>query len=201
MSINNKEIKMKEYALSFQQGNERALNFFYKEFHPALSLFANKWLKDRQASEEISSEAFVKTWRMRDKLDSYGAIRAYLYKIVQRDSFTALKKRRKFPINLTENIISIENETAFDRIAEAEVARLISSALDELPPGSSRILSMYYYEGKSTGKIARELNLHTSTIKTQKKNGLEALRKILKLPLILMVNLLNQWNSKIIPAH
>jgi RNA polymerase sigma-70 factor (ECF subfamily) len=201
MQINDREIKIKEYALAFQQGDDKALAFFYKEFYPALSFFANKWLEDRQVSEEIASEAFVKTWRKRDKLDSYGAIRAYLYKIVRRDCWKVQQRKKPIPIELTENIISTDNETAFDRIVEAEVARLISSALDELPPGSRKILSMYYLDGKSTGKIAHELNLHPSTVKTQKKNGLEAMRKILKRPFILITNLLNQWHYKIIPCH
>ena len=38
---------------------------------------------------------------------------------------------------------------------------------------------MYFLEGKNTNEIAQELNLHPSTVKTQKTRGLEALRKLL----------------------
>jgi RNA polymerase sigma-70 factor, ECF subfamily len=67
-----------EYASSFQRGEEKALAFFYHEFHPVLSLYANRWVEDRSIAEEIASGALVKTWQMHWKLDSYGAIQAYL---------------------------------------------------------------------------------------------------------------------------
>src|SRR5258708_840146 len=71
-----------EYAQLFQEGEEIALNFFFRELHPALALFANRWVNNRSLAEEIAADAFIKTWKMHRKLDSYPSIRAYLYKVV-----------------------------------------------------------------------------------------------------------------------
>jgi len=175
-----------DYALLFQQGKERGLAFFYTEFFPALTLYANRWIDNRSVSEEIASEAFVKTWRMHYKLDSYGAIRAYLYKIVYRDSMDALTKESKRRTGIKGLQLSdINNDTPFDNMVRSETYRLIHKSLKDLTPGERRVMTMYYLDGKSTGAIARELNLHPSTIKTQKKSGLETLRK--KLHLIMQV--------------
>lgn len=171
-----------EYAIMFQNGDERGLSFFYNEFYAALALYANRWIDNRSVAEEIASEVFVKTWRMHYKLDSYGAIRAYLYKIVYRDSMNALTKESKRRTGIKGLQLSdLNNDTPFDNMVRSETYRLVHKALKDLTPGERRVMVMYYLDGKSTGAIARELNLHTSTIRTQKQNGLKALRKNLGL--------------------
>lgn len=171
-----------EYAIMFQNGDERGLSFFYHEFYPALAFYANRWIDNRSVAEEIASEAIVKTWRMHHKLDSYGAIRAYLYKVVYRDSMDIIQKEKKRRTGVKGLQLSdINNETPFDNLVRTETYRLLYKSLKDLPPGQRKVMMMHYLDGKSTGEIARELNLHPSTIKTQKKNGLETLRKKMRL--------------------
>ena len=177
---------MDEYALLFQQGKEKGLSFFYLELHPALSLFANQFLKNQQLAQEIASEAFIKTWKQHKKLDSFNAIRAYLYKTVYRDAMHTLKKEQKRVV-LEQKILSsdLTSNPAFDQIVKAETYRIVHSALKHLSPGSRKVITMHYLENKSTAEIASELNLSVNTIRTQKNRGLTLLRKLL-LPSILI---------------
>lgn len=174
-------------ALLFQQGDEQALAFFYHEFHPTLSLYAHHWVEDRSIAEEIASEALVKTWKMHWKLDSYGAIRAYLYKIVQRDSLVYIRKEKKRTAMHQQSQPSQSiSDTPFDHLVRSEVYRLIHTALKDLSPGNRRVIIMHFLDGKTIGQIARELNLHPHTVQTQKVRGLKALRKIIQHPLIML---------------
>ncbi len=166
---------------AFHRGNEKGLAYFYKAFHPALSLYAFKYVNDHSIAEEIASEAFIKTWKMHYKLDSFGAIRAYLYKIVYRDSMKSLEQKQKREKSLRESQpLTKDHYTPFDHLVRSETYRIIHNSLKDLPPGQRRVMIMHYLEGKTSGQIARELNLHPSTINTQKKQGLEALRKKLE---------------------
>jgi len=175
-----------QYASLFQQGDEAALSYFYREFLPALSLYANKWVTDFSAAEEVASGAFLKAWKMHEKLDSYNAIRAYLYKIVYHDSIDYLRNEKMRNGKETDAAVpDISLNSPYDQLIRTETYRLIHSALKELSPGSQQIISMYYLEGKSTGDIARELKLHPSTVKTQKQRGLELLRKKILRPILL----------------
>lgn len=177
------------YVASFQKGEEKSLDFFYRQFHPALSLYANRWLQNRSLAEEIASEAFVKIWKMHWKLDSYQAIQAYLYKIVLRDAQRAIKQEnRRAKLHTEAQLPDIINDTPFDNLVRTEVYRLVHTALKDLAPGSKKVLTMHYLDGKTTGEIARELQLSPSTIKTQKSKGLEALRKTLLRPILLLVS-------------
>lgn len=180
-----------EYAAAFQQGDEQALAFIYREFHPALALYANRWVENRSIAEEIASDALVKTWKMHWKLDSYGAIRAYLYKIVQRDSLDYIRKEKKrTAMHQQSQPPQTVSDTPFDHLVRSEVYRIIHIALKDLSPANRKVLIMHYLEGKTTGQIARELKLHPSTIKTQKTKGLETLRKKLLRPMLILFYLI-----------
>lgn len=172
------------YALLFQDGNEKGLAFFYQEFYPALVYYSFQIVQSRPIAEEIASEAFVKTWRMHYKLDSYAGIKAYLYKIVHRDSIEAISKEQKRMRSYKSMQPAANTDSPFDNLVRSEVYRIIHTALKDLPPASRKVVIMHYLEGKTTGQIAKELNLHTSTIKTQKMQGLKALRKIFVRPLL-----------------
>lgn len=175
----------KEYGYLFQNGNEKALSFFYHEFFAALTHYSFQLTLNLPVAEEIASEAFVKVWRMHYKLNSYAGIKAYLYKIVHRDSMEAVtsEQRRARVYKLLSP--AIDTETPFDNLVRTEVYRLVHAALKNLPPASRKVMMMHFLDGKTTGQISRELNLHPSTIKTQKKQGLESLKKVFIKPLLL----------------
>lgn len=172
---------------AFRNGDEKALIIIYRDFHPALSHYSYGFLKDRSIAEEIAANALAKTWKMHEKLDSLGAIRAYLYKIVQRDSLAYLRKEKKrSTIHQAAQAPDINTDTPFEQLVRSEFYRQLHSALKELSPANQKVITMHYLEGKTTGEIARELNVHPSTVKTQKTRGLEALRKRLLRPLSLL---------------
>lgn len=165
-------------AILFQQGDSGAIAFFYNQFLPALSVFAYRWVKSHQVAQEIASEAFVKTWKMRWKLDSYSGIRAYLYTTVRRDSQKAQSRANR--LVQIESLATPEiscTDTPYQQLIRAETYRIVHSALKDLPPGYRKVLTMHFIDGKSTGEIARELNAPVNTIKAQKLKGLKVLRK------------------------
>lgn len=173
----------KDYGHLFQRGDEKALSFFFHELYPALIYYAYQIVQHGPLAEDLASEAFVKTWRMHHKLNSYAGIKAYLYKIVHRDSMEAVAKEQQRARSGKKLPSPLSTDSPFDILVRTEVYRLIHTALKDLAPASRRVMIMHYLEGKTTGQIARELNLHTSTIKTQKMQGLKALRKIFLKPM------------------
>jgi RNA polymerase sigma factor (sigma-70 family) len=172
------EQTQEEYALLFRQGEQEALAFFYIELHPALSLYANSILQNMEMAEEVASDAFIKIWKHHQKLDSYNAVRAYLYKTVYNGAILAKQRsiRRKF-IESVEHSTGENIDPPIEQLIRTETYRLIHSALKDLAPGNQKVIKMYFLEGKSSGEIARELKLSRSTVNTQKYLGLAALRK------------------------
>lgn len=180
------DIEYPRQALLFQEGDEKALAFFFQELFPALTFFSFHYVKDQLLAEDIASVAFVKAWKMHHKLNDFSAIRSYLYKIVYRDSIRKLQQEQKRnSVHAQLSIPAIQWDTPFESLLKAELYRQIQKALKELSPAARQVIIMHFLEGKSTGQIARELELHPSTIKTQKARALKILRKGLLRPLLL----------------
>lgn len=181
------------FALSFQQGDEKALSYFYSQFHPPLSLFAYKFVEDRMLAEEIASNAFVKIWKFHWKVDSCASIRAYLYQIVRNECRDILRLKNRKMVMPKETLPEVvSNEAIFDNLVRSEVSRMIQSALKELSPETRQVLTLHYLEGKSMKEIAGKLNIPQNTIRTQKARGLKNLRKILSRsqPLLFMASII-----------
>lgn len=183
-NADNHIVTKEQNAISFCEGDESAFSFFYHEFYAALAHYSFQLIQNRPIAEEIASEAFVKIWKMHYKLNSYKGIKAYLYKIVHRDSIAAILKEQKRTNRYKHIPQQINTDTPFDKLVRSEVYRLIHSALKHLPPASRKVVIMHYLESKTTGEISKELNLHPSTITTQKKQGLNALKKVFMKPLL-----------------
>jgi RNA polymerase sigma-70 factor (ECF subfamily) len=169
--------------LSFQQGDEKAFTWFFRELHPLLSFYAFKLTKDREASEEIASEAFIKIWHKHERFSDPFAIKAYLYRIVRNDSFKHLAKQKRSLSSRKELAYLYESEQqkdAFRSLVAAETSHQLLKALDTLPKECSKVFQLLYIEEKSIKETAQLLRLSQSTVKTQKARGLATLRKSLR---------------------
>ena len=182
-----------EYIFAFNRGDEQALAYYFRQLHPTLTHYANQWARDFHLAQEIAADAFVKTWKAHCQFDSYDSIKRYLYTIVRRDSYKIAKRLNIHPFpTQSEERGAADNDTPFSNLVRAETYRILYSALKKLSPGNNRVITMYYLEGKTTGEIARELNLHPSTVQTQKIRGIKALQKLLKLHVFWAIFLLTK---------
>jgi len=169
-----------DYALFFQEGEERGFAYFFRQLYPALTLFAYKLTGEKEQAEEIASNAFIKIWQRHHLFDTPESIRAYLYQIVRNDALKALQKAKRQRI-ITNDVTYLwkdrQETDYFHHLVTAETTRQLQESLDLLPSECRRIFHLLYIEGKSVKEVATELNLALSTVKTQKSRGLAVLKK------------------------
>ena len=185
---NNSEVS----AISFQQGEEKGFVWFFKQLYPALSFYTFKITGDKEASEEIASNAFIKIWEKHQRFNDADSIKNYLYRIVRNDAFKHLAKEKRKAQSNKEVIYLYGDEQEkdhFSSLVRAETLREILNAIKDLPTECSKVFHLLYVEGKSIQEAAKELNLSTSTIKTQKARGLIALRKTITILFIISIML------------
>lgn len=173
-----------DYAIFFHNGEEKGFSWFFRELYPALSFYAFKITGDKEVSEEIASTAFIKIWQRHERFSDALSIRKYLYRIVRNDALKHLRKEKQSTAFNKEVIYLFANEhekNCFNSLVTAELSRELLSAINTLPLECSKVFRLMYIEGKSIKETAEILQLSPSTIKTQKKRGIEALRKSLHL--------------------
>jgi RNA polymerase sigma-70 factor, ECF subfamily len=177
------------YLLSFRQGEEQGFAWFFRQLYPSLTLYSFKMTGDKEASEEIASTAFIKIWEKHERFNDADSIKAYLYRIVRNDALKYLHKEKQQSAAKREVIYLYGNQNEkdhFNNLVTAEISRELLNAINSLPAECSKVFRLMYIEGKSIKETAEALQLSPSTVKTQKKRGIEALRKSLHLSIVLI---------------
>ena len=182
-----------DYVLSFQKGEEKGFAWFFRNLYPALSFYASKITGDKEVSEEIASHAFIKIWQRHVRFSDAPSIKAYLYRIVRNDALKYLNKEKR-RLSATKEVIYLNGNQSekdhFTSLVTSETSRQLLEAINCLPAECSKVFKLLYIEGKSVKETAEALQLSPSTVKTQKKRGIEALRKSLNLSIVAIAILL-----------
>lgn len=146
------------------------------KYYSSLCIFAESILGDDQAAKDVVQEAFAYLWEKRRKLDNVLSVRNYLYTSVRNYcliSFRAAKIRTRAADRAT-----IPDEDADFGFIKAETIRLLSEAIDSLPPRSAEVMWLTL-EGLRQENIAAQMGISVATVKALKSNGIIKLRKIL----------------------
>ncbi|WP_290796230.1 RNA polymerase sigma-70 factor [Flavihumibacter sp. UBA7668] len=164
---------------SFQNGEERGFTFFFKSWYPSLCQFANHLIKDRAESESLVSEAFFSVWKHRQKLANPTELKRYCYTAIRNSCIQWLQQKQKREALHQEWTFASQptEDHILNAMIHTELMESLHQQIESLPPQCSKILAKLYIDGLSVNEIAVELNLSVSTIKTQKKIGLNYLKK------------------------
>lgn len=178
-----------DHWISFQKGEERGFTFFFKAYYPSFCQFANHLIKDTAESESLVSEAFLSVWKHREKLASSSELKRYCYTAIRNNCYNWLQdkqKRQSLHQEWSYTSQSIEDHV-LNAMIRSELFESLHNLIESLPPQCSKVLSKLYIEGQSVKEIAEELNLSVSTVKTQKKIGLDYLKKSFQTNLFMSV--------------
>ena len=169
-----------EMVISFQSGEEKGFDFFFRELFPSLCFFANRMLNNKCEAEDIASGAFIKIWNRYSQFDNAKNIRSYLYQIVRNDCLKFLQQiKRTGTMQKEMKYLSIADtqSNCEAEMIRAEFLGLLYKVLETLPTECRKVFKLLYIEGKTVMEISNELNISASTIKTQKSRGLMLLKK------------------------
>jgi len=172
------------FLTDLTQGDAKAFECLFKRYYPRLTIFANRFLNDIAASEEIVSDIFVVLWEQRQDINFTGTVSSYLFKSVQNRCLNYLKHQKIE--NLYVSYLEREqllNETTFAAESvylEKEMALQINAALQNLPEKCREIFMMSRFEHLKYKDIASKLNLSPKTVERQIGIALDKLRLSLK---------------------
>lgn len=161
-----------------KEGREAAYEILFKEYYKILTVFANKYLVDIEASRELVQDLFVSLYEKRNNLEINSSLKSYLFRSVHNrciNQINALKIRSRYAeqagyyADVQEN--NLENE-----VNKTELEEALYHAISELPPKCRTIFKMNRFEGLSNGEIADKLALSKRTVETQISKALKTLK-------------------------
>lgn len=151
----------------------------FKSHYSSLCSYANGFLKDLDASEEVVQEVMIRIWTGRNSLVIDSSIKSYLYRAVRNGCMNVLKHlnvREEYKTfrekQNTENQRSKEEEMIFQELEEK-----IRDAIDKLPIERRKVFIMSRYDGLTYLQIAEKLNISVKTVENQMGKALKFLRE------------------------
>lgn len=160
-------------------GDVQLFELLYRRYFVRLCAFANKFLNDTFASEEVVQDIFLKLWESRATLRDDGSAKSFLFQAVHNKSLNVLEHQNV--VNRHSEIIRAvyANPLEFDvseSIMAKELNLRIQQIVNDLSPECKRIFLMSRSEGKKQQEIADELHLSIKTVETQMNRALKKLR-------------------------
>lgn len=162
----------------------------FKANYSSLCAYANSFLKDVAASEDVVQEVMFKVWSGRKNLFITSSLQGFLFRAVRNGCLNVLKHldiRDQYKDHRRTNgteLHSVEQDT----VVLSELQMKIHNAIDLLPKERKKVFILSRYEGLSYQQIAERMGISVRTVENQIGKALQFLRGELAeyLPLLLL---------------
>lgn len=178
-------------STDFQIRTKAQFEVLFNTWYSKLCSYANGYLKDLDASEEVVQEVMLKVWTSRESLMITSSVQSYLFRSVRNGCLNVLKH-----VNIREEYKSFkEREDSTlqrsheDEMIVTELEVKIRNAIDRLPMERRRVFVMSRYDGMTYNQIAEQLGISVKTVENQMGKALKFLREELAeyLPFLLLL--------------
>lgn len=173
-----------EVFQSLKMGDTSALGVLYDRYGGIVYRLALKILADPQAAEDLTQEVFLALWQKRNYDATRGSLNSFLMTLTRSRAIDRIRSqgaKNRFLERWGQNLEATPTTpTPLELASVEERAQRVQEAMKTLPENQRRVLEMAYYAGMSQSEIAHKLNTPLGTVKTQGRQGLIKLKKILK---------------------
>ena len=160
----------------------RAFEALFREHYVALCRFADHYLRDHGAAEDLVQDLFAALWTSGALNDVRGSVRAYLFAAVRNRALN-VRKRRLVERDWQRHEAAPEVRELHpspaqpdDLLASAERDERLADAIEALPERCRLVMRLRWREQLSYAEIASVLGISVKGVEIQLSRGLHALR-------------------------
>ena len=143
-----------------------------------------QFLGDKDKSQSIAQESFIKLWVNRDKIQKINGIKSFLYTAAKSECLNLLRHRKvvkKYQneiLNRKENQLNIEvlNSLNFDTVLLDELEAKIEQSINELPEKCRLVFNKSRKEHKKNKEISEELGISIKAVEANMTRALKSLK-------------------------
>ncbi|HLY69733.1 MAG TPA: RNA polymerase sigma-70 factor [Puia sp.] len=166
---------------AFKRGEPRASDKIFTEYFRQLCFFAERLSGNKEESEDVVADSFVKMLQRRESFENMENIKAFLYVTTRNACINQYKagKRHVLAHRQMEYLLrtdAIKEGPFEEEIIRAEVIAEIYKEVENLPDRAREIFKMIFINGMSTAEIAQKLGIEMQTVRSQKARALQLLK-------------------------
>jgi RNA polymerase sigma-70 factor, ECF subfamily len=165
-----------------KEGNKAIFDLVFTYYYSGLCAFANRYVNNPEAAEDLVQDFFVRLWFNSNTLDINTSLKSYLFASVKNRAFDYLKHTKvktSYAGTFNAKTALVQPEDTWE-FSESELLDLIDKGLQQLAPRTREIFEMSRYKGISNDQIAETFGISKRTVEVQISAALKILRIELK---------------------
>jgi len=163
-----------------EAADAEAFATLYDRHSRAAFSLAHRMMGERQASEDLAQDAFLKVWRGASSYRAErGSVRTWILSIVHNrgiDQLRSQASRRRAQEKIEASAPRSQPSEAFTETLRNSQRDQVRQALNTLPPEQLKILELAYFSGYTHVEISDLLGLPLGTVKGRMRLGLKKVR-------------------------
>lgn len=181
----------RHYQFSMDDFNGKKVEAFdivFTNYWKFLYDYAFRFIHNKELTEDIVSECFVKLWQSNEVFLQEINIKKFLYTLVKNNTLDRVrqyklleKKQGEYNYVLMQEILTNSVEwDVFESSLKTQVIHEIMKEVENLRPALRIVFKMSFLEGIPEIEIAKRLNMKVRSVYNSKHRALEILRSKFK---------------------
>ena len=162
-----------------REKNRSAFKKIYSYFAPRLKAFILGQGTDRQLAEEVVQETMINIWRKAPQFNPQKASAAtWIYTIARNRRIDLLRKINRPTPDINDPAFVADPELdSSNLVSKEQESRNLNKLITNLPEEQQAVLKLAFFQEKTHGDVASELNIPLGTVKSRIRLALKRLRK------------------------
>ncbi len=132
---------------------------------------ALKILKNKEDAEELAQDVFMKAYQSLKSFKRESKFSTWLYRIVYNSAISKTRKKQfkttDLDYNIVENYSTDEIKEDVERLSDDEQKKIVNAILEKLNPEESILITLFYFDEKTTEDISIITGLSQSNVKVR----------------------------------
>jgi len=182
----NKIITDSQVMRKIKENDSKALEELYDRYSPILYTLIKKIVPDQTVAEEVLADIFVILWKKGKNFElsnenfyTWLIILARNKAVDRKIRDSKLKELPEYSDDFEDEIIIPKISKSIDPIELSNVQaekEKFEEAMNKLTEAQKYVINMSFYDGKTQGEIASELNIPLQTVKSKIQVALSNLK-------------------------
>jgi RNA polymerase sigma-70 factor (ECF subfamily) len=174
-------MSQEEVLVLIKEKDSRAYTILYDMYSKSLFAVIFNLVKDREESEDVLQDVFVKIWK---NIDSYNESKGRFYTwALNIARNTSIDKMRSKNFNNSKKNLSSDNFVHLLDDSNKLINKIDTIGIQEfvkkLKPKCIAIIDLLFFKGYTQQEASEELEIPLGTVKTQNRNCINDLRNFL----------------------
>ncbi|MDH7600001.1 MAG: RNA polymerase sigma factor [Sedimentisphaerales bacterium] len=172
----------KDLVARLRSGDRSAAEQLVDLYYQRIYLYMRQLGHNRQTSEDLTQETFMRAWYHIDQLRDNGALAGWLFRIAHNTSYQyrrwiGRRQAQAEPLGLAAQAHGGQAED--DRVAHMELLERLQAAVSRLPWKTRQTVVLHYLQGMPISMAAEVMGVAEGTFKSRLNRALRQLRRIM----------------------